>query len=267
MAPNPLKPLIKGLFVMLIVAGAVLFVQAVRLTVIAEQERVAESQRRSQEMRERAERQMEENRKAAQLRREQEAARAKEAAGRRAQESAAAADDANKPAINLTAAFDRKLRQAADGDPNAQFLTGFVYYVGMDRIVATRDSRLTVLNSQIVTLLIGEPLATKPLVSIPTFKRNNEVAIRWFERAARQGHQCAQAHLSMAHAGRGDYAQAYQWMLVAEGPRLADEIAFGLPPISLRKSMQENFGKRLTPEQVADAEKQAKAFQPKKEKP
>lgn len=263
---------------MLVVAGAVLFVQAVRLTVIAEQERVAESQRRSKEMRERAEREMEEYRKAEQLRREQAAARAKRVereleekrkADQLSRDQAAArakaAAEARSRGIDLTAAFDKKLRQAADGDPNAQFLTGFVYYVGMDRIVGTRDSRLTVFNSQIVVLLIGEPLATKPLVSIPTFGRNDEVAIRWFERAARQGHQCAQAHLGMAHAGRGNYVQAYQWMLVAEGPRLTDEVAFGLPPVQVRNSMKENFRQRLTPEQVAEAEKRAKEFKPTKE--
>ena len=43
MASNPLKPLIKGMFVMLAVAAVVLLATVARLALIAEQERVAEA--------------------------------------------------------------------------------------------------------------------------------------------------------------------------------------------------------------------------------
>jgi len=46
MAPNPLKPLIKGMFVMLAVAAVVLLAYIARLALISEQERGLPSQDR-----------------------------------------------------------------------------------------------------------------------------------------------------------------------------------------------------------------------------
>jgi uncharacterized membrane protein (DUF106 family) len=80
MAPNPLKPLIKGMFVMLAVVAVVLLAYIARLALIAEQERVAESQKRSKEINERFRKTSEENYRASKLRREQETARVKKAA-------------------------------------------------------------------------------------------------------------------------------------------------------------------------------------------
>lgn len=259
MAPNPLKPLIKGMFVMLAVAGAVFFVHLVRMSLVEQEQRRVEMQKRYAEENERREREFERNKAEETERREREAKDRREAA------AAAKAEAEKHRGIDLTAAFEKKLRQAEAGDANTQFLVGFVYYVGMNRIVGMRDSRLTVFNKTVVTTLIGEELANKPLVSIPTFTRNDQLAVKWFERAAAQGHQGAQAHLGMANANRGNYPQAYQWMLIAEGPRLPDELSLSTPPIGLRSSMKENFGKRLTPEQLAEAEKKAKEFKAKQE--
>ena len=80
MASNPLKPLIKGMFVMLAVVAVVLLATIARLALIAEQERVAEAQKRSKEINERFQKTSEENYRASKLRREQEAARVKKAA-------------------------------------------------------------------------------------------------------------------------------------------------------------------------------------------
>ena len=80
MAPNPLKPLIKGMFVMLAVVAVVLLATIARLALIAEQERVAEAQKRSKEINERFQKTSEENYRASKLRREQESARVKKAA-------------------------------------------------------------------------------------------------------------------------------------------------------------------------------------------
>jgi Tfp pilus assembly protein PilO len=82
MAPNPLKPLIKGMFVMLAVAAVVLLAYIARLALISEQERVAESQKRSKEMNEGFRRKMEADQRAIQLRREQKVALDKEAAAK-----------------------------------------------------------------------------------------------------------------------------------------------------------------------------------------
>ncbi len=274
MATNPFKPLIVGTFIMLAVTTGVIFVDLV-LDAKAEQERRhAETQKRYAEESARRQREFEQREAEARQRREKqaeerhlaaEAAAKAEKERREAAEAAAKAEQLKRQPIDLTAAFDRKLHQAQAGDPNAQYLVGFIYYMGMDRIVGMRDNRLTVYNRTVVTMLIGEELAIKPLVSLPTFKRNDEVAAKWFERAARQGHQSAQTYLGMANAGRGKYDQAYLWMLICEGPRLPDEAALPVPSVGLRTSMKENFRKRLTPEQAAEAEKTAKDFKAKKE--
>jgi uncharacterized membrane protein (DUF106 family) len=80
MAPNPLKPLIKGMFVMLAVAAVVLLAYTARLALIAEQERVAEAQKRSKEINERYRSEREADQRAIKLRREQKAALDKETA-------------------------------------------------------------------------------------------------------------------------------------------------------------------------------------------
>ena len=79
MASNPLKPLIKGMFVMLAVAAVVLLATIARLALIAEQERVAEAQKRSKEINERYRSEREADQRAIKLRREQKAALDKEA--------------------------------------------------------------------------------------------------------------------------------------------------------------------------------------------
>ncbi len=80
MAPNPLKPLIKGMFVMLAVAAVVLLATIARLALIAEQERVAEAQKRSKEINERYRSERDADQRDFKLRREQKAALDKEAA-------------------------------------------------------------------------------------------------------------------------------------------------------------------------------------------
>jgi len=149
--------------------------------------------------------------------------------------------------------------------PTPNISSASSYYLGMDRIVGMRDNQLTVYNRTVITMLIGEELAIKPLVSLPTFKRNDEVAARWFERAALQGHRGAQTYLGITNAGRGKYDQAYLWMLTSDGPALPGEINLPLPTIAGRNSMKEKFREKLTPEQAAEAEKKAKEFKAKKE--
>ena len=285
MAANPFKPLIVGTFIMLAVTTGVIFVDLV-LDAKAEQERrhaenqkryaeeIARRQQRYAEESARRQREFEQREAEARQRREKaaeerrlaaEAAAKAEKERREAAEAAAKAEQLKRQPIDLTAAFDRKLHQAQAGDPNAQHLVGFIYYLGMDRIVGMRDNQLTVYNRTVITMLIGEELAIKPLVSLPTFKRNDEVAAKWFERAALQGHRGAQTYLGITNAGRGKYDQAYLWMLTSDGPALPGEINLPLPTIAGRNSMKEKFREKLTPEQAAEAEKKAKEFKVKKE--
>ena len=140
MAPSPLKPLIKGMFAMLFVAAAVMIILFVRDAIDAEQRRVAENRQRIEESRRQAQAEQDRiqaeiarNKQALQARREQEAAAA------RASAAATAAAAAEKPTFDVSAGFEKMLRRAAAGDPHAQYVVGYVYFVGMDRVVQVRD--------------------------------------------------------------------------------------------------------------------------------
>jgi hypothetical protein len=274
MAANPFKPLIVGTFIMLAVTTGVIIVDLV-LDAKAEQERRhAENQKRYAEESARRQREFEQREAEARQRREKQAEERRLAAEasakaekerREAAEAAAKAEQAKRRPIDVTAAFTKKLHQAQAGDPNAQHLIGYIYYLGMDRIVETSGNGLAIYRRTVVTMLVGEDPEIRLLVSAPTFKRNDEVAAKWFERAALQGHRGAQTYLGITNAGRGKYDLAYLWMLIADGPALPDEINLPLPPVAARNSMKDNFRKKLTPEQVAEAEKKAKEFKAKKE--
>ncbi len=276
MAANPLKPLIKGMFVMLAVAAVVLFAYFARLVLIAEQERVAESQKRSKEINERFRREMEENQRATKLRREQEAARAKEAAERRAKEDASfAAAEAKKRPIDVGVAFGNARRSAETGSADAQNLLGVIYRLGMDQVIhldpGTHGMQF---SPHVLSALTGEDLSRGAMpsirfVSIPVIPANSQEAGRWLERAALQGHREAQATLaSLLYYTLHDPVAAYKWSLIADAdPAASTEGKLdGHTPAS-RKLLRERLLQKLTQEQVAEAEKKAKSFVPKKEKP
>ncbi len=274
MAANPFKPLIVGTFIMLAVTTGVIIVDLVLDAKDEQERRHAETQKRYAEESARRQREFEQREAEARQRREKQAEERRLAAEasakaekerREAAEAAAKAEQVKRRPIDVTAAFTKKLHQAQAGDPNAQHLIGYIYYLGMDRIVETSGNGLAIYRRTVVTMLIGEDPEIRLLVSAPTFKRNDEVAAKWFERAALQGHRGAQTYLGITNAGRGKYDLAYLWMLIADGPALPDEINLPLPPVAARNSMKDNFRKKLTPEQVAEAEKKAKEFKAKKE--
>ncbi|MGI9108463.1 MAG: hypothetical protein ACR2KA_00350 [Opitutales bacterium] len=265
----------KGLFVMLALAGAILLVHLVRVSLLEQEQRRVETQKRYNEENERR------NREAEKLQAEARQRREREAEERRAQAAAAAAAparaatnapanpaDAKRRIVDLRAAFDKTVHRAASGDPHAQYLLGYLYLVGMDKIVQVRDAKLFIYNRLVVATLTGEDPSDIRLVSVPAFSSDRKVAEKWLERASLQGHRGAQIMLatSLLTDIKGDDAPAYRWLLTSEGPPLIpDEVRFFNPPPASRASMKENVRRRLSPEQVAEAEKMAKEFQPKKE--
>jgi len=266
MASNPLKPLIKGMFAMLFVAAAVMIILFVRDAIDAEQRRVAENRQRIEESRRQA--QAEQDRIQAEIARNKQALHARREQEAAAARAAAAAAAAEKLTFDVSAGFEKTLHRAAAGDPHAQYLVGFIYFIGMDKVVQVRDSKVVVLNPVVITALNGGMLGSRQLVSPPTFKRDQKVATTWLERAALQGHRGAQVLLAMTHLnnGQGDRKLAYQWLLTCEGPPiLQNELSLSNPPPSVIASMKEKVRQRLTPEQAAEAEKSAKDFKPKKE--
>ncbi|MEI6794241.1 MAG: hypothetical protein WCL05_03260 [Verrucomicrobiota bacterium] len=276
MAANPLKPLIKGMFVMLAVAAVVLFAYYARLALIAEQERIAESQKRSKEINEGFRRKAVAEATAAKLRREQEAARAKETAERRAREDASfAAAEAKKRPVDVGVAFGNARRSAEAGSADAQNLLGAIYRLGMDQIIhldpGTHGMQF---SPHVLSALTGEDLSrgampTIRFVSIPVIPANPQEAGRWLERAALQGHREAQATLaSLLYYTLQDPAAAYKWSLIADAdPAASTEGKLtGHSPDS-RRLLRERVLQKLTPDQKAEGEKKAQAFVPKKEKP
>jgi hypothetical protein len=276
MAPNPLKPLIKGMFVMLAVAAVVLLAYVARLALIAEQERVAESQKRSKEINEGFRRKMEADQQANKLRREQEAARAKEAAERRAKEDASfAAAEAKKRPVDVGVAFGKARRIAEAGDADAQNLLGVIYRKGMDAVIHLNpDTHGMQISPLVLSALTGEDLSGRAItsirfVSIPVIPANPQEAVRWLERAALQGHREAQATLAgLLFYDLRDQVAAYKWSLIADVEPADPTVGklTGHSPAS-RKLLRERVLQKLTPDQKAEGEKKARAFVPKKEKP
>jgi hypothetical protein len=276
MAPNPLKPLIKGMFVMLAVAAVVLLAYVARLALIAEQERVAESQKRSKEINEGFRRKMEADQQANKLRREQEAARAKEAAERRAKEAAARSEaEAKKRPVDVGMAFGEVRRRAESGDPNAQYLLGRIYFLGMDHVVRMDPSTYGLsLDTRATSALLSLKDITRSIsglrfINIPLLPADRKEAVRWYERAANQGHREAQSSLmSVFYYEFPDAVAGYKWSLLCDGPPIVpNEFKLVEHTPEWKKMMLERWPKKLTPEQKAVAEQQAKAFVPKKEKP
>lgn len=77
-------------------------------------------------------------------------------------------------------------------------------------------------------------------------------AASWYRRAAERDYKPSQANLGALYAaGRGvrrDFVEAYMWMLLAG---------------SIAENNREALAKRMTPQQIATAERQAKEWKPK----
>ena len=249
MAQDPLRPLIRGMLAMILIGAAVLFVHALRQVVLEEQRR-SESNRKAYE--------------ALQEKTRQE----REAAERKAAEARA-----KERTVDVGAAFGDLRRKAEGGDPDAQYLLGRIYAVGMQRIFIKPPEGKNGMGyaTRLVVALTGEdPIspASRGLrfTSIPVIPSNPDEAYRWYERAALQGHRQAQASLGQKFLLRPDPRDGYYWMLLAAEPMFlpAEAKISDFTPEWLR-TMQKQAKDRMTPEQVAETEKRAKAFRPKKE--
>jgi TPR repeat protein/S1-C subfamily serine protease len=85
--------------------------------------------------------------------------------------------------------------------------------------------------------------------------KNDKEALKWFTKAAEQGHARAQKWLGMCYE-RGwigaleDYVEAYKWFLLAE----MNDAGSGF------SGLKERLRKEMTPSQIAEAQRAAKAF-------
>ena len=95
--------------------------------------------------------------------------------------------------------------------------------------------------------------------------QNHAEAVKWYQLAAEQGHVRAQHNLGVTYAtGQGapqDYVQAHMWFNLAAS-RL-------LPGEGYNAAIQERnlVAERMTPAQIAEAEKLAREWRPRGERP
>jgi TPR repeat protein len=145
------------------------------------------------------------------------------------------------------------LRKTADqGDAQAQYRLGEMYDTG-ERVAADDAEavkwyrRAAEQGHPGAQWLLGYKYEYGSGVAV-----DNVESIKWFRRAAEQGHGIAQFELAMRyHTGKGtakDPVEAYKWVLLAETNGIA---------VAAYKDLLE---KEMTPEQIAEAQKQADAF-------
>jgi len=93
-------------------------------------------------------------------------------------------------------------------------------------------------------------------------RKDDAEAVRWYRKAAEQGHAIAQHNLGvMYEEGQGvpqDFVSAYKWLNLAVSRYTADEASLRDAAIKIRDRMLA----RLTPAQIATAQQWALAWRP-----
>jgi len=284
---NPLKPLIVGMAVM----GTLALVTLAGNWILAESReaderaarRIAEQQRKFKEQEARYKAENEARRK------EIQEADHRAFVAREAAEAKRKAELAARRKINVSERIEALRLKAEDGDAESQYLYGWIKRFGISGLGdfnpdgTARQIRPTVAYPILGGNSVGK-LHEILFVEIPVITRDETAALSWFERAALQGHDESQYEMAHYHsfAGPGyDVVEAYKWYLLGrtsyfdstglvhttrrlgEDGRIQHE---ALPPGS-RPYVPPALVDTLTPEQRAEAQKRAKAFVPRKEKP
>ena len=152
-------------------------------------------------------------------------------------------------------------RKAAEqGDVYAQFNLGLHY----DRGLAIPESDAEAVKWYRKAAEQGLPLAQNCLglmyAAGEGVPEDDAEAVKWYRKAAEQGNGDGQGNLGHLYAaGEGvpeNYVQAYMWMNLAA----AQGVEFA-------KSNKKIIAKKMTPQQIAEAQKLSAAFKPRKEIP
>jgi len=173
------------------------------------------------------------------------------------------------PLENAEAAYNRGdyatalrlLRPLADqGGAAAQHILGVMYFVGQD-VPQNRSEaiRLYRLAAERGNAHAQDSLGFVYLDGVEV-RQDYAEAVKWFSKAADQGNIDAQFNLGvMYELGRGvpqDFVLAYVWisLVAAPGTRL------------YASESRDRLAKRLTPAQIAEAQKLAREWKPKSER-
>ena len=97
-------------------------------------------------------------------------------------------------------------------------------------------------------------------------QKDSAEAVGWWHRAAKQGNTEAQMLLGLAYASaegvQKDYVQAYKWLsLVSSNPAAKSEQA------NEAASFRDELADEMTATQIAEAQKLAREWEPKTERP
>lgn len=263
MTDQPLKPLIRGMFVMTLVAAAALFIRSLRQELVEEMRQLEADENARQEQRR-------DEQQAADRRTMEEAARS--SPGRRLDRATLEAIQAKKRPLDVGARFGLIRRQAEQGDPNSQHLLGRIYLRGMDDVLQVNPSTYGLSYSlPAAAALTGVANFSKSaddlnFINLPRIPEDTHEAARWYERAARQGHREAQSSLAYLYYYMPDYVLGYKWALISDGqPVLPEELKLESHTSDWRKAMREELAEKLTPVQKGAAERLAEGFRPQKE--
>ncbi len=271
MALNPLKPLIKAMLLMLVVAAIVLGVHSGWQTILEETRRNEATNQAAQARREKWQQEREAAELQAELRRKDDELRL--AVGRARDHATLEAVQAKKRPVDVGAAFGGVRRRAESGDANAQNLLGRIYLRGMDDVLSVDPSNYGLsYYAPAAAALTGEKEFARSadvirFLNLPRIPADPQEAARWFERAAQQGHREAQSNLAQLYYYHlPDPVAGYRWILLADGPPiLPDETKIESHTKDWRKHMRERLLARLTPAQQTEAEISAKNWKPAKE--
>jgi TPR repeat protein len=143
------------------------------------------------------------------------------------------------------------LRPIADeGNPNAQYYIGLVYYnIGKDMEAAADWFYKAATNGH-----ANAQSALGVLYEEGTgVSKDDSKAAKWYQMAAEQGVADAQMNLAVFyHNGQGvqrDYIKAYMWYTIA--------IERGFEPAMIPQCIRAVLSNKMTPEQIAEANKLA----------
>jgi hypothetical protein len=147
---------------------------------------------------------------------------------------------------------------ADEGDVSAQFWLGQMYDLG--RGVPKNYGQATTWYRRAAeqgNVMAQHNLATmyEAGEGVTVSDYSLSAAASWYRRAAERGFKPSQANLGLLYAnGRGvhrDFVEAYMWMVLAG---------------SVADSNREALAKRMTPQQIATAERRAQQFEPKSDR-
>jgi hypothetical protein len=152
---------------------------------------------------------------------------------------------------------------AAEGDARAQSVLGLLYYGGrglpQDYTEALRWFRAAAdQNDVIAQVHLGVMFSEGR--GVP---QDSAEAARWFHRAADLGDAQAQYNLGILYAkgqaGEGDNVSAHMWFNLAAAHFPASDTGNRIAAINYRDLV----AKKMTPDQIADAQERARAWKPK----